>query len=87
MNAREKRKGIPSLRLYDLDNRLLSESPGKKKISVNPQKLSYSGWEVPLGNLQEYTGLMSRSMPILSGALSFAWSSENLGAGVESSLL
>ena len=48
---REKRKGIPSLRLYDLDNRLLSGSPGKKKISVSPQKLSYSGWEVPLGNL------------------------------------
>ena len=48
---REKRKGIPSLRLFDLDNRLLSESPGKKKISVSPQKLSYSGWEVPLGNL------------------------------------
>ncbi|MGH9928681.1 MAG: hypothetical protein ACREA9_05555 [Pyrinomonadaceae bacterium] len=48
---REKRKGIPSLKLYDLDNRLLSESPGKKKISVNPQKLSYSAWEVPLGDL------------------------------------
>jgi hypothetical protein len=48
---REKRKGIPSLQMYDLDNRLLSESPGKKKISVSPQKLSYSGWEVPLGNL------------------------------------
>jgi len=48
---REKRKGIPTLRLYDLDNRLLSESPGKKKISVSPQKLSYTGWEVPLENL------------------------------------
>ncbi len=48
---KEKRKGIPSLQLYDLDNRLLSESPGKKKISVSPQKLSYSAWEVPLGNL------------------------------------
>jgi S1-C subfamily serine protease len=48
---REKRKGIPSLQLYDLDNRLLSESPGKKKISVSPQKLSYSAWEFPLGNL------------------------------------
>jgi hypothetical protein len=48
---REKRKGIPTLRMYDLDNRLLSESPGKKKISVSPQKLSYTGWEVPLMNL------------------------------------
>ena len=48
---REKRKGIPNLRLFDLDNHLLSESPGKKKISVSPQKLAYSGWEIPLGNL------------------------------------
>jgi hypothetical protein len=48
---REKRKGIPTLRLFDLDNRLLSESPGKKKISVSPQRLSYTGWEVPLENL------------------------------------
>lgn len=48
---REKRKGIPSLRLFNLDNHLLSENPGKKKISVSPQKLSYSGWELPLGNL------------------------------------
>lgn len=48
---REKRKGIPNLRLFDLDNGLLSESPGKKKISVSPQKLSYSGWEIPLKNL------------------------------------
>src|SRR4029078_311316 len=48
---REKRKGVPTLRMYDLDNRLLSESPGKKKISVSPQKLSYTGWEVPLENL------------------------------------
>jgi S1-C subfamily serine protease len=48
---KEKRKGVPSLQLYDLDNRLLSESPGKKKISVSPQKLSYSAWEVPLANL------------------------------------
>ena len=48
---REKRKGVPTLRMYDLDNRLLSESPGKKKISVSPQKLSYTGWEVPLENV------------------------------------
>jgi len=48
---KQKRKGIPSLHLYTLDNNLLNKSPGTKKISVNPQKLSYSAWEVPLLNL------------------------------------
>lgn len=50
--AREKRKGKPSLRLYDLDNNLISESPNKKKITVEPNKLSYSTWEFNLGTLQ-----------------------------------
>lgn len=44
--AKEKRKGTPWLRLYDLDNRLLSETRNKKKITVNPNKLSYSAWEL-----------------------------------------
>jgi len=48
---KQKRKGIPSLRLYDLDNHVLTESPGKKRISVNPQKLSYTAWELNLVNL------------------------------------
>ncbi len=48
---KQKRKGIPSLHLYTLDNNLLNKSPGTKKISVNPQKLSYTAWEVPLLNL------------------------------------
>jgi hypothetical protein len=48
---KQKRKGIPSLKLYDLDNRLLSASAGKKKISVNPQKLSYTSWELNLVGL------------------------------------
>lgn len=47
---KQKRKGVPALRLYDLDNRLASESSGKK-ISVNPQKLSYTSWELNLANL------------------------------------
>jgi hypothetical protein len=49
--ADEKRKGSPSLRLYDLDNRLINEAPNKKKITVNPNKLSYSAWDLTFGNL------------------------------------
>lgn len=49
---RQKRKGRPSLRLYDLDNRMLSENVGKKKISVNPQKLSYTVWEMQMADLK-----------------------------------
>ncbi len=47
---KQKRKGTPTLRLYDLDNRLVNESSGKK-ISVSPQKLSYTSWELNLMNL------------------------------------
>lgn len=47
----EKRKGRPALRLYDLDNRLLSEIENKKKITVNPNKLSYSAWDLTFGDL------------------------------------
>lgn len=43
---REKRKGRPSLRLYDLDNRLITEEQNKKKITVSPNKLSYSAWDL-----------------------------------------
>jgi hypothetical protein len=49
---KQKRKGRPSLRLYDLDNRMLSESVGKKRISVNPQRLSYTVWELGMANLK-----------------------------------
>ncbi len=49
---KEKRKGIPSLRLYDLDNRLLEENKNKKKITVNPNKLSYSLWDVNFAGLR-----------------------------------
>lgn len=48
---KEKRKGKPSLRLYDLDNHLISETENKKKITVSPNKLSYSAWEFSLANL------------------------------------
>src|SRR5258705_1631249 len=48
---KEKRKGQPSLRLYDLDNHLLSETLNKKKITVTPNKLSYSMWEFNLTGL------------------------------------
>jgi S1-C subfamily serine protease len=49
---KEKRKGMPALRLYDLDNHLLNEALNKKKITVNPNKLSYSSWDLTFGNLQ-----------------------------------
>lgn len=48
----EKRKGYPSLRVYDLDNRMISETLNKKKITVTPNKLSYSVWELNLAPLQ-----------------------------------
>jgi hypothetical protein len=48
---KEKRKGYPSLRLYDLDNKLIGEMLNKKKITVDPQKLSYSLWELNLAQL------------------------------------
>ena len=48
---REKRKGIPSLRLYDLNNLLISESKDKKRISLSPEKLSYQAWDLRLGDL------------------------------------
>jgi S1-C subfamily serine protease len=48
---REKRKGYPSLRLYDLDNKLVGEMLNKKKITVVPNKLSYSLWELNLAPL------------------------------------
>jgi S1-C subfamily serine protease len=48
---KEKRKGQPSLRLYDLDNRLISETLNKKKITVTPNKLSYSLWDLNLAAL------------------------------------
>lgn len=48
---KEKRKGYPSLRLYDLDNNLISETLNKKKITVNPNKLSYSLWDLNLATL------------------------------------
>jgi S1-C subfamily serine protease len=48
---KEKRKGRPSLRLYDLDNHLINETLNKKKITVTPNKLSYSLWEFNLAGL------------------------------------
>lgn len=40
-----------SLRLYDLDNKLIGEMLNKKKITVDPNKLSYSLWELNLATL------------------------------------
>jgi hypothetical protein len=48
---REKRKGYPSLRVYDLDNKLVGEMLNKKKITVVPNKISYSLWELNLATL------------------------------------
>jgi trypsin-like peptidase len=47
----QKRKGIPALHLFNLDNRLILESAGKKKITVNTDRLSYSVWELNLSSL------------------------------------
>jgi hypothetical protein len=30
---------------------LINEAPNKKKITVNPNKLSYSAWDLTFGNL------------------------------------
>lgn len=49
--AREKRKGRPSLRMYDLDNLLISESLNKKKITVSPNEIKYSLWELDFAAL------------------------------------
>jgi hypothetical protein len=48
----EKRKGYPSLRVYDLDNKMIGEYLNKKKITVTPNKLSYSLWDLSLAGLQ-----------------------------------
>ena len=47
----EKRKGVPTLRLFDLDNHLIIESAGKKKITVTANRLSYSARELDLSKL------------------------------------
>lgn len=49
---KEKRKGYPALRVYNLDNRLISETVNKKKITVTPNKLSYSQWDLNFAPLQ-----------------------------------
>jgi hypothetical protein len=65
---KEKRKGYPSLRVYDLDNHLISETLNKKKITVTPQKLSYSLWEL---NLAPLTPGIYRMDVLLDG--DFVW--------------
>lgn len=52
MAAGKKRKGIPALHVFDLDNRLIMENAGKKKITVNTNKPSYFGWELNVSNLR-----------------------------------
>ena len=47
----QKRKGVPALHLFNLDNRLIFESAGKKKITVNTDRLSYSVWELNISTL------------------------------------
>ena len=48
----EKRKGVPALHVFDLDNRLIFENAGKKKITVNTNKLSYTAWEVDVATIR-----------------------------------
>jgi len=47
----EKHKGLPALRVFDLDNHLIFESAARKKITVNANKLSYSAWELNVATL------------------------------------
>jgi hypothetical protein len=47
----EKRKGVPSIRIYDMDNRMLSEIKMKKAISLSPNKSFYSIWDIQFANL------------------------------------
>jgi S1-C subfamily serine protease len=49
-NPQEKRKAFAYLRVYDLDNRLLFESK-PLKISLRPNQILYSSWDLTLGNL------------------------------------
>jgi len=48
----EKRKGVPALHVFDLDNRLIFENAGKKKITVNTNRLSYTAWEVDVATIR-----------------------------------
>jgi S1-C subfamily serine protease len=52
---KEKLKGLPALRIYDLDNRLLSEDKAKKPLNLNANKLAYSIWQLPLAQLSPGT--------------------------------
>jgi S1-C subfamily serine protease len=49
--SREKRSGIPILRVYDLDNRLVTEDAGKKKFNFGANAISYSFWDLELTRL------------------------------------
>jgi S1-C subfamily serine protease len=48
---KEKLKGFTSVRLYDLNNRLIYEDRDKKRISLSPEKLAYQAWDLSLGGL------------------------------------
>jgi hypothetical protein len=71
---KEKRKGYPSLRFYDLDNNLISETVNKKKIS-----LCRASSRIRCGSLisqrcnLEFTGATFCLTAILSGAHSSGW--------------
>ncbi len=49
---REKRSGIPTLRVYDLDNHLVVEDVGKKKLNLGANAIAYSAWDMDLTKLQ-----------------------------------
>lgn len=49
-SPKEKIKGLLSLGLYDLDNRLLSESK-PKKIDLQPGRGDFSAWKFPISSL------------------------------------
>lgn len=50
--TKEKRKGYSSVRLYDLDNKLLGENVSKKQLTIVPERLSYTLWDLNFASLQ-----------------------------------
>ncbi len=45
---KQKRSAIPTLRLFDMDNRMIYENVSKKKVSFSVNTLSYSAWDMEL---------------------------------------
>jgi S1-C subfamily serine protease len=48
---KQKRSAIPTLRVFDMDNRMIYENVSKKKVSFSVNTLSYSAWDMELTKL------------------------------------